>query len=291
MFLHVKDHKKGLIPWHLKGSPELHFYHEMHKFLRTWPLTCSSTKATIGRLYIAIDRNLQIKRYTPNNTYLFIERMVKSPQLNEETMTYGMENFELIKVKEQLEDCAMHIQQVAEEFTKLKKELVETKKKLSIANNVLEDKTNKLKSAELKCATAAANCTKLHSKYTSIVNENLRITKQLEDQFQDLLNPDITVDYFTACEELSNIKDSDSIAVTDNSIPCLSFKTRNGTKYTPAIRKLYYSLLSEQIPPGKIATIIKTILKSFFPDLNTDEFALPKERCAGSMRIDELSSA
>ena len=154
----------------------------------------------------------------------------------------------------------------------------------------MEDKTNKLKSAELKCATAAANCTKLHSKYTSIVNENLRITKELEDQFQDLLNPDITEDFFTACEELSNIKDSDSIAITDNSIPCLSFKTRNGTKYTPAIRKLYYSLLSEHIPPGKIAIIIKTILKTFFPNLNTDELVLPKERCAGSMRIDELST-
>ena len=116
----------------------------MHKFLHTWPLSCLSTKATIGRLYIAIDRNLQIKRYTPNNTYLFIERMVKSSQLNEETMTYGMENFELIKVKEQLEDCAMHIQQVTGEFTSLKRELVKTRKKLNIANNALEDKTNKL---------------------------------------------------------------------------------------------------------------------------------------------------
>ena len=80
----------------------------MHKFLHTWPLSRSSPKATIGRLYIAIDRNLQIKRHTPNNTYLFIERMLKSSQLNKEIITYGMENFELIKVKEQLEDCAMH---------------------------------------------------------------------------------------------------------------------------------------------------------------------------------------
>ena len=105
-----------------------------------------------------------------------------------------------------------------------------------------------------------------------------------------MLNPDNTKEFFTACDELSNIKDSDSVTVTDASIPCLSFETRNGTKYTPAIRKLYYSLLSEQIPPRKIATIIKTILKSFFPDLNTDELALPKERYAGRMRIDELST-
>ena len=294
VFSHVKDHKKGLIPWNLKGSAELYFYREMHKFLHTWPLTHSATKATIGRFYIAIDRNLQIKRYTPNNTYLFIERMVKSPRLNEETMTYGMEKFELIQVKEQLQDCAMHIQQVTEEFTNLKKELAKTKKKLSITNNVLEDKTNKLKSAELKCATAVANCTKVskfHAKYASVVNENLRITEELEDHLQDLLNPDITEDFFTACEELSNIKDSDSVTLANNSIPRLRFKIRcNGTKYTPAIRKLYYSLLSEQIPPGKIATIIKTILKSFIPDLNTYELALPKEQCAGYMRIDELST-
>ena len=49
-------------------------------------------------------------------------------------------------------------------------------------------------------------------------------------------------------------------------------------------------MLAVQIPPRKIAIIIKIILKSFFPDLSIDELVLPKERCAGSMRIDELNT-
>ena len=292
VFLHVKHHKRGLLPWHLKGSPQLHFYHEIHKFLRKWPLTYSATKATIGRFYIAIDRNLQIKGYTPNNTYLFVERIIKSSQFGDqkETMTYGMENYPLTEVEEQLQDCVMHIQRVTEEVTNLKEELANTKKKLKIASNALEDTTNKLRNAETKCAKSSNKILRLHKKYASVVNENLKMTEELENQFQDLQNPDISEELFEACEELSKIKDSDPVTITNDSIPCLSFKTRSGTKYTPAVRKLYYSLLSEQIPPGKIATIIQTILKSFFPDVSTDKLALPKERCAGYMRIDELST-
>jgi len=38
------------------------------------------------------------------------------------------------------------------------------------------------------------------------------------------------------------------------------------------------------VQPGKIAVTIKSILKAFSPDLNTDQLALPKERCAGQLR-------
>ena len=87
VFLHVKDQKRGHIPWQLNGLPELKFYSEMHKFLHKWPLTRSASKATIGRLYMAIDKNLQIKGQTPNNTYLFKDRMVKSHHQCDVSMT------------------------------------------------------------------------------------------------------------------------------------------------------------------------------------------------------------
>ena len=49
-------------------------------------------------------------------------------------------------------------------------------------------------------------------------------------------------------------------------------------------------MLSEQIPPAKISSIIKSVLKCFLPGLNVKSLSLPKERCAGYMRIDELKT-
>ena len=52
-------------------------------------------------------------------------------------------------------------------------------------------------------------------------------------------------------------------------------------KYLPAICKLYYSVLAQQIPPSKIPTIIKSVLKCFLTGLDVTNLQLPKEHCAG----------
>ena len=163
LFLHVKDQKRGHIPWQLKGLPELSFYSEMHKFLHKWPLTRSASKATIGRLYIAIDKNLQIKGQTPNNTYLFIDRMVKSHYQFDVSMMYKSENYALTAAKKQLENCAMNLQKMTKEFNELKQQLAMTEMKLNSVNKTLEDTTNKLRNAELK---ASSKIRELNAKYS-----------------------------------------------------------------------------------------------------------------------------
>lgn len=45
--------------------------------------------------------------------------------------------------------------------------------------------------------------------------------------------------------------------------------------YSHEIRKLYYSLLANQVPASKIADIIQTVLKCFNPDKNVEELRLP----------------
>lgn len=60
--------------------------------------------------------------------------------------------------------------------------------------------------------------------------------------------------------------------------------------YSSDIRQLYYSLLADQIPPAKINVIIKSVLKSFLPSLNVDNLKLPREKCAGYMRREELKT-
>ena len=69
------------------------------------------------------------------------------------------------------------------------------------------------------------------------------------------------------------------------------FQTKDGGKvYTHAIRELYYSLLSNQIPPGKIEKTIRAILTCFFPSLKLDSLQLPSESCASYMRRHELAT-
>ena len=81
--------------------------------------------------------------------------------------------------------------------------------------------------------------------------------------------------------------ESDNEAITDEVES--SFHSIVGhQKYSPEIRKLYYSLLVDQVPVSKIAEIIRTVLKCFNPSMNVEELKLPKKSCASYMRKEEL---
>ena len=66
--------------------------------------------------------------------------------------------------------------------------------------------------------------------------------------------------------------------------------TKQGVQYSPVIRRLYYSLLANQIPAARAAEIVKAVLKCFLPDSDVETIKLPSERCAGYMRKDELKT-
>ena len=73
----------------------------------------------------------------------------------------------------------------------------------------------------------------------------------------------------------------------------VSLQTRekgSGNMYTPAVRELCYSLLTNQIPPAKIATTVQAVLKCFMPSLNLHTIKLPSEGCASYMRRQELTT-
>jgi len=89
-------------------------------------------------------------------------------------------------------------------------------------------------------------------------------------------------------KELSVLSGATSITVDALKIFC--FTSKSGERiYSPAICKLYYSLLSDQIPPSKIYKTIKAVLKCFLPNLDIEHLQLPKERCAGYMCREELA--
>ena len=67
-------------------------------------------------------------------------------------------------------------------------------------------------------------------------------------------------------------------------------QTKSGRYFSPAIRKLYYTLLANQVPATRIRDIVSTVLECFVPDCDISSIKLPKERCAGYMRREELAS-
>ncbi len=92
-------------------------------------------------------------------------------------------------------------------------------------------------------------------------------------------------------KELLIVTDDTTSIIFDESSMRFTFVTKcNKKQYAQAVRRLYYSLLAEQIPPAKICTTIKAVLKCFLPALDVESVQLPKERCAGYIRTDELKT-
>ena len=87
---------------------------------------------------------------------------------------------------------------------------------------------------------------------------------------------------------VSNLK-AEIAALSSSNVSLLGSNTEQSV-YTHAIRELYYCLLSNQIPPGKIESTIKAILICFFPALKLDSLQLPSKSCASYMRRHELTT-
>ena len=92
-------------------------------------------------------------------------------------------------------------------------------------------------------------------------------------------------------KEISSLSDASSFCQLSRTTNGFCFKTKDGgSVYSAKVRTLYYTLLAQQLPPAKIAPIIKSILKSFLPSLDVDSLELPAESCASYMRRHELTT-
>ena len=133
--------------------------------------------------------------------------------------------------------------------------------------------------------TAQKKASKFHRTCDAVLSDfNL-----LEEADEMQENSELSTAIASVQEELTTITDATSIVVDDTAMN-FSFQTKSGKMYSPAIRKLYYALLADQIPPAKIASTIKAILKCFLTNLDVEQLILPKERCAGCMRREELKT-
>lgn len=124
--------------------------------------------------------------------------------------------------------------------------------------------------------------------YESIKSDCILMEKEIEQYANQ--NTELSSAFSSAERELTALYDAKTVKIDEKTM-MFTFQTTTGAmKYSPAVRKLYYTLLANQIPPAKIANIIKAVLKCFLPNLDTAKLILPKEKCAGYMRREELKT-
>ena len=95
-------------------------------------------------------------------------------------------------------------------------------------------------------------------------------TQKLQDQLDDLE------------KKFMDLED------TLNEITNEVVQTKDGRSYSSEIRTIYYQLLAENVPPKKVQKIIKIVLSTFKPNLDTSKLTLPKSSLAATMRSDEM---
>lgn len=78
---------------------------------------------------------------------------------------------------------------------------------------------------------------------------------------------ELSVSFSSVERELDTLVDVTTVAVDEKTMTFTFQTTTGGFKYSPAIQKLYYTLLANQTSPAKIANIIKAVLKCFLPNL------------------------
>lgn len=169
-------------------------------------------------------------------------------------------------MKVELDQYHEMVEGMSQEFGELKKQYKLSQQKLQRTEQALRDVTNQQTKAKKsrdftknKLAQRTQQYESLQSEYAKLYMENMDLSELITDQE-------------------SQEKTHESIA------------TKQGKSYAPEVRKLYYSLLADEVPASKIASIIRTVLKTFKPDVDMEELRLPQQSCASYMRRDELAT-
>ena len=203
-------------------------------------------------------------------------------------MRYGYEENEVKVLSHQMEQFCGEMKKLTVCYEAMKEESEKTKRELSCTRQALRDIQNEVKVLNRQHNIDEKKVDKLKRAHDAAVNdfeileESAVATEEEKYQLSSALQ--------CLQQDLSTIADGSSITI-DALSKEVSFQTKLGKKvYSPAIRKLYYTMLTDQIPPAKISSIIKSVLKCFLPSVNVNVINLPKERCAGYMRSSELQT-
>ena len=232
--------------WKLSGIPTVGFYRQLHYYLKRQPMS----KVLIGKLYCAIDCNFKEKASRPDNTYRFVDNIVTSERQSDEVMLY---NIPIIQnTRAMLKKCSEQIDDLNAECLELRKEVEASRTKLREKNRALCDMVDKNQLLKKKYESSKARVKKMETDYAQ-----LELDMQSDSSDEEAHDSD-------PCYEASKVESTLQDIVGHR-------------KYSPEIRKLYYSLLADQVSVSKITHIVKSVLRCFNPGMNVDELRLPKK--------------
>ena len=159
----------------------------------------------------------------------------------------------------------------------LKQQLESSKKQLRSAHCVLRDITNEKL---------------LLKKQREISEKKLAKSKELQSFLEEEVSElhEQNIDLSMALSALESELSDDTVDTSYTDDENFTFQTKLGRRYSPSIRKLYYTLLSQQVPTAKVPSIIRTVVKCFNSSINIEHLKLPQRSCASYMRWDELKT-
>lgn len=292
-FLHCLEGQNDL-DWTLRKPVTIGFYRDLHSYLRHWPPAQSATKTTVGKFYLLVDMNFKTGRMSarPDNVYRFVQKVADSTRSRLEPMYYGMD-----KTIEQLENVVCGYQEDLETMSHKASEqqeaLEEMKEQLEIASTelvssrrALSDIADQLQKTVKQRDSARKQVFKVHKELETAYVDSVYYEDEMQARYDQL------TDHIQSLKTKPNSLSTTCSAVSDcKSDATFGFETMEGGHiYTTAVRELYYKLLADQLPPAKISSTIKSVLKSFLPSLNVDMLRLPGESCASYMRREELAT-
>lgn len=178
-----------------------------------------------------------------------------------------------------MKQCYEQVQRLIRDANDVKEELVMAKSEICSTRLALKDLSNKLHDTKKHRNTALRESKVLHSECLTLKG----ISEKVQHE-----NVELTSVIASVQNELALLDDV-SIIIFNEDEDNFTFQTKSGGRtYSPAIRKLYYTLLADQIPPSKIASTIRAVLKCFSPNLHVQHTKLPAKTCAGYMcRIED----
>ena len=146
--------------------------------------------------------------------------------------------------------AGLMLQKCSSQVDELNRECISLREEMKCTRQTLRDITNEKEHLNAKCELSKSKLAKLRDK-----------NEQLEQECLDLIDENLDLQLSEENSDTSSCEDVDSDSEA-------RFQAIIGhRKYSPEIRKLYYSLLADQVPASKIASVIQTVLKCFHPGL------------------------
>ena len=228
----------------LNAIPCIGFYRALHTYLKKQPRI---TKVLIGRFYIAVDCKLKEKGSRPDNVYRYIDNITRSKRQSDEPMVYNIQGVK--EMGSQLKKCSEKLEELNAECTELRQRFEISRSQLKTAKLALRATTDENLSLKKKCEFTKHKFDK--RKHTNAFLETECVRLQLENL--DLL--DESSDAESGDEDFS-ITNGDECEAAELSLQSIIGHQR----YSPEIRKLYHSLLADQVPVSKTANLIRSVL-------------------------------